>query len=161
LIGRHILRLLESGSRKVPCHVFCMQAARDQAHQMHVQGEGFELDPFRSPDNPLIHLRSTGEAVLWKMNGVGELPDGSGGLPDVSGAVTLRCRPGGVDADPWQGHALYRLPWQHWNADGHLRLPEIDGEHPPTRTHTHFVPLASFCALSRAMWRVIVQASKA
>jgi cysteine synthase B len=42
-----------------------MEGARDLAARMQAQGEGFVLDQFSNPDNPLAHYHSTGPEI-WR-----------------------------------------------------------------------------------------------
>lgn len=42
-----------------------MEGARDLAHTMQQKGEGFVLDQFANPDNPLAHYQTTGPEI-WR-----------------------------------------------------------------------------------------------
>ncbi|MDM8750157.1 cysteine synthase CysM [Morganella morganii] len=45
-----------------------MEGARDLARQMAADGEGYVLDQFNNPDNPLAHYRTTGPEI-WQQTG--------------------------------------------------------------------------------------------
>lgn len=47
-----------------------MEGARDLAQQMAADGEGYVLDQFNNPDNPLAHYRTTGPKSGSRRTGV-------------------------------------------------------------------------------------------
>ncbi|HDS3825589.1 cysteine synthase CysM [Morganella morganii] len=46
-----------------------MEGARDLAQQMAADGEGYVLDQFNNPDNPLAHYRTTGPEIWQQTDG--------------------------------------------------------------------------------------------
>nr|WP_284150871.1 cysteine synthase CysM [Morganella morganii] len=46
-----------------------MEGARDLAQQMAADGEGYVLDQFNNPDNPLTHYRTTGPEIWQQTDG--------------------------------------------------------------------------------------------
>ena len=46
-----------------------MEGARDLAHEMHTNGEGYVLDQFANSDNPLAHYVGTGPEIWQQTNG--------------------------------------------------------------------------------------------
>ncbi|HCR3209362.1 TPA: cysteine synthase CysM [Morganella morganii] len=46
-----------------------MEGARDLAQQMVADGEGYVLDQFNNPDNPLAHYRTTGPEIWQQTDG--------------------------------------------------------------------------------------------
>lgn len=46
-----------------------MEGARDLARQMAADGEGYVLDQFNNPDNPLAHYRTTGPEIWQQTDG--------------------------------------------------------------------------------------------
>ena len=46
-----------------------MEGARDLAQQMAADGEGYVLDKFNNPDNPLAHYRTTGPEIWQQTDG--------------------------------------------------------------------------------------------
>lgn len=46
-----------------------MEGARDLARQMAAAGEGYVLDQFNNPDNPLAHYRTTGPEIWQQTDG--------------------------------------------------------------------------------------------
>ena len=50
-----------------------MEGARDLAQQMAADGEGYVLDQFNNPDNPLAHYRTTGRKSGSRRTGVSRI----------------------------------------------------------------------------------------
>lgn len=46
-----------------------MEGARDLAREMQKRGEGYLLDQFNNPDNPLAHFRTTGPEIIAQTSG--------------------------------------------------------------------------------------------